>query len=244
MGIRFACHECGKRLNIKEDLAGRRGVCPACAAKIRIPLTDAETSTAVESTRQLAGPVEPFHVSCEGATPRPDEASEAASIAPSEADGGDGRDGEDGEATWYVRPPSGNQYGPASTELLSQWVAEGRVAENSLVWRDGWPNWRSASEALPEYVGRLASHRDVETVSFPGPAVAAPSAAIESSDAIQTVAISEPAVAVDRGTQLSGAAGVGVTRRARTSRRVLVIGVLSAVAVMLVGVLLIVANLG
>ncbi len=48
MGIRFACHECGKRLNIKSELAGRRGVCPACSAKMRIPLSDAETSTPVE----------------------------------------------------------------------------------------------------------------------------------------------------------------------------------------------------
>ena len=37
MGIRFACHACGKRLNIKSELAGRRGVCPACSQTISHP---------------------------------------------------------------------------------------------------------------------------------------------------------------------------------------------------------------
>ena len=34
MGIRFACHVCGKHLNIKRDLAGRRGVCPTLLGQI------------------------------------------------------------------------------------------------------------------------------------------------------------------------------------------------------------------
>ncbi|HBV61746.1 MAG TPA: hypothetical protein DEF45_01870, partial [Rhodopirellula sp.] len=51
MGVRFACHVCQKQLNIKRDLAGRRGVCPHCQSRFRIPLEDAEQSTPVDVVR-------------------------------------------------------------------------------------------------------------------------------------------------------------------------------------------------
>jgi hypothetical protein len=37
MGIRFFCPN-GHKLNVKEHLAGKRGVCPQCGAKFTIPL--------------------------------------------------------------------------------------------------------------------------------------------------------------------------------------------------------------
>ncbi len=48
------------------------------------------------------------------------------------------------DAVWYVRPPSGNQYGPASGDVIRRWVAEGRVTAECLVWREGWTDWRQA----------------------------------------------------------------------------------------------------
>jgi hypothetical protein len=36
MGIRFACPN-GHKLNVKEHLAGKRGICPSCGAKFLIP---------------------------------------------------------------------------------------------------------------------------------------------------------------------------------------------------------------
>jgi hypothetical protein len=53
-------------------------------------------------------------------------------------------------AQWYVRPPAGGQYGPASGEILRTWIAENRVTASTLIWRDGWPQWRTARETLPE----------------------------------------------------------------------------------------------
>ena len=39
------------------------------------------------------------------------------------------------EMIWYVRPPSGGQFGPAPGELMRTWLGEGRVdAADSLVW--------------------------------------------------------------------------------------------------------------
>ncbi len=37
MGIRFQCPHCLESLNVKDQLAGRRGKCPHCRASIRIP---------------------------------------------------------------------------------------------------------------------------------------------------------------------------------------------------------------
>jgi hypothetical protein len=37
MGIRFQCPHCSESLNVKDQLAGRRGKCPHCRASIRIP---------------------------------------------------------------------------------------------------------------------------------------------------------------------------------------------------------------
>ena len=53
------------------------------------------------------------------------------------------------DGVWYVRPPSGGQYGPARGDIMRRWINEGRVSGDSLVWREGWDDWRSASETFP-----------------------------------------------------------------------------------------------
>jgi hypothetical protein len=52
---------------------------------------------------------------------------------------------EAGDVVWYVRPPSGGQYGPATAKLMRQWLAEGRISPDTLVWREGWRDWQQAS---------------------------------------------------------------------------------------------------
>src|SRR5262245_21532760 len=37
MGIKFHCPQ-GHRLNVKAFLAGKKGICPKCGTKVRIPL--------------------------------------------------------------------------------------------------------------------------------------------------------------------------------------------------------------
>jgi hypothetical protein len=77
-------------------------------------------------------------------------------------------------AVWYVRPPGGGQFGPAPGELLRSWMAEGRISADSLVWREGWPDWREAGELFPhlqpaEVVPGLDAilQRDAEHVPIP-----------------------------------------------------------------------------
>ncbi len=54
---------------------------------------------------------------------------------------------------WYVRPPSGGQYGPARGDIMRKWVSEGRVSGDSLVWREGFPEWKSAAQLFPSLAG-------------------------------------------------------------------------------------------
>ncbi|QDT61016.1 hypothetical protein SV7mr_35460 [Stieleria bergensis] len=226
MGVRFRCHSCAKPLNIKQELAGRRGVCPACKTRFRIPLQDADLSIALNdratqkvATQASAGQsAQPFDDAIDDVLGIGAHSAAGATGSASMHYGGSDQGGSDeggvatvvqdtqtnapdqpvdqpvdsqqdsqGEvqstqsdqqwlaaqqlnaepnAAWYVRPPSGGQYGPANTEVFQEWIREGRVARNSLIWRDGWAQWRPASEAL-EQLG----------ASLPAPAKKRPAAA-------------------------------------------------------------------
>ena len=256
MGIRFACHVCERRLNIKRELAGRRGVCPVCAAKIRIPLADTEKSTPVDQKPAAAGstadpnsggpriavserssPVATTTSSApRTATGHPAQASvtnhtESVRNSPASQPLDVLDDGE--EAQWYVRPPSGGQYGPANSELLRQWIGEGRVAAGALLWREGWPQWREAGDALPEYAAQLPASRS--KVSFTDRPDDAPTLT-------RSAASPESATEDEASEKLAGHPAVGTTRKERASRRMLAIGVLSAVALSLILVLAFVAT--
>jgi hypothetical protein len=57
---------------------------------------------------------------------------------------------EAGDMVWYVRPPSGGQYGPAASSVMRGWIQEGRVSTDSLVWREGWRDWQEAGRVFPQ----------------------------------------------------------------------------------------------
>ena len=40
------------------------------------------------------------------------------------------------DAVWYVRPPTGGQFGPADGTIMRRWLNEGRVSAEALVWRE------------------------------------------------------------------------------------------------------------
>lgn len=270
MGIRFACHVCGKQLNIKRDLAGRRGVCPQCQSRFRIPMEDAAQSTPVEAVRV----VQPEAASSTGqggtavmaeqkvatqvVVSSPSASEPAAQVVVTkdvvtkdvvtEADEAGGQQSvqevvvprsatgsildQEPDATWYVRPPSGGQYGPASTVELQEWIAQGRVAASALLWRDGWPQWRDASEALPELSDKL-----------PGAPVAAGHVTGSSGNlTLQVESADARAKGKKSGIALTGDTGIGAERRSRTMRRISLIAVLVAIAALLIAVLVYVIN--
>ena len=55
------------------------------------------------------------------------------------------------QAVWFVRPSSGGQYGPASADIMKSWLEEGRVVNDSLIWREGWPDWKEAQNVFPQF---------------------------------------------------------------------------------------------
>lgn len=276
MGVRFACHSCGQKLNIKSDLAGRRGICPACAVRFRIPLRDSEKSTPLDDESSSHGvgndsgperqpsdhPPPGDHLPNQGAPNAVERAAvkgaasnSQAVVAPPASKPPTTILDDESEGTWYVRPPSGGQYGPATSDLLKQWIDEGRVAATALLWRDGWPQWRDASEALPELVAKLPENPLLKSKSEPvAAAVGSESTARVPTKADHAATADSGAVAsgtVDSGSldsvpigapQLSGESTVGTNRRRRSNRRIYLIGVLTALAASLIAALIFVAN--
>jgi hypothetical protein len=171
MGIKFHCPN-GHKLNVKSFLAGKKGVCPKCGTKVRIPtasepslanadLEEADASAvaqpggngspmpaAVATAQRTMAPAVPVGTPV-GASAG--HAAPAAIPAPAAAPGGVAVDpiAEAPAAIWYVRPPGGGQYGPARGDVMRRWIAEGRVSGDSLVWREGWTDWRNAAQLFP-----------------------------------------------------------------------------------------------
>jgi hypothetical protein len=263
MGIRLYCPN-GHKLNVKEFLAGRRGICPHCGASFEIPTESTRPSS--KELRRMGGaaaaatpgptappgtpagsmpqaltqanlaanlPTAPAPgdlpqqssidiLSKVGVPKRPgvffppaDRAPDAtpgapptlgrmgpAGVAPTDADDIPFEEvvsadltearrrsvqappaarwpssppdplAEAPNAVWYVRPPTGGQYGPATSDLMRAWIADGRVSADSLVWREGWRDWQVGSDVFAqlkpdEAVPGLGAVLDEEARSMP-----------------------------------------------------------------------------
>jgi hypothetical protein len=78
-------------------------------------------------------------------------------------------------AVWYVRPPSGGQFGPATRDTMQSWLAEGRVSADALVWREGWRDWRQATDVFPQLAaGQMQSALASLATTEPGSSVQMP----------------------------------------------------------------------
>ncbi len=163
MGIKFLCPN-GHKLHVKAFLSGKKAICPKCGARVTVPGEGTPASDAAADAGQQgsAGDVLGHDLTIgEGGSvilstdlaAEPAQAtgglrtSAASSTATStHADAID----EAPSAVWYVRPATGGQFGPASGEIMRSWINEGRVGASSLVWRAGWPEWRSAVVTFPQ----------------------------------------------------------------------------------------------
>ncbi|MDO4575065.1 MAG: DUF4339 domain-containing protein [Planctomycetia bacterium] len=52
------------------------------------------------------------------------------------------------DTVWYVRPSAGGQYGPVDREAIKVWLSEGRIVADTLVWREGWAEWKRGDETF------------------------------------------------------------------------------------------------
>ena len=158
MGIKFHCPN-GHKLNVKAFLAGKKGVCPKCGTKVRIP-TESEPGL-VDSDVEETEPTHEGAAKSNGsgavaapvmAAPKAPAVSTAAAPAHAEHAAeatADDPIAEAPAAIWYVRPPTGGQYGPARGDIMRKWLSEGRVSSDSLVWREGWTDWQNAGKLFP-----------------------------------------------------------------------------------------------
>ena len=194
MGIRFSCHLCNHPLHVKDYQASKRGKCPKCQGAFRVPPKDADFSLAIDESASsikptnLGKPLSPSDSQIAPPTAKPKahaepksqvqaktksppastlklapEANDHPSMPPSLLPLIDSR--------WYVRPPSGGQYGPATTQMLLDWIAEKRVTADALLWREGLDSWLSARELVPESFGGSSA---MAISDPPPPAVAKP----------------------------------------------------------------------
>jgi len=192
MGIRFYCPN-GHKLNVKEFQAGRKGICPYCAAKFVVPLESTRKSSKELREEQAASAAEggavpeppvmhqadpgaaasadPGHLSGVPPAAEPEkipaavqaqpETPAAAAPAARMPDQSPDPLTEAGDVVWYVRPPSGGQFGPAGPDIMQEWINEGRVSADSLVWREGWGDWQEASAVFPRFSASEASPQSV-----------------------------------------------------------------------------------
>ena len=236
MGIKFNCPN-GHKLNVKSFLAGKKGVCPHCGAKFRIPNEPGDEDDDLPAPLAPPGTAPPLPMGVPADSHRgrgganggcgiaggsschrragghSDGHARAAARDSGGADGNYAADGgasrppgcalvgvpvggvatgiplpvggplvgaplaggavpmagppaarippaplpdpiaEAPAAVWYVRPPTGSQYGPARGDVMRKWITEGRVSGDSLVWREGWPDWKNAAQLFPNLGG-------------------------------------------------------------------------------------------
>lgn len=264
MGVRFACHACGKRLNIKSELAGRRGICPACSVRFRIPAHDTQTSTPIDASE---GPGTDGSSASDSQRPRsangpatanPATAGESPSSGEERSSAAQSRSAQPGaqsrrpnldeilggvSTTWYVRPSSGGQFGPADGPTLGQWITEGRVADSAMLWRDGWPEWRSAQVVLQQQgterslAGQSAA-RDTPSPPRTPPTPVAPNPALASlSESTAAPVTAVNAVTADAPLRTGGKV-LGTNRKRVSRKRITMSVVLTLVLLMLLAALI------
>jgi hypothetical protein len=152
MGIRFYCPN-GHKLNVKDFQAGQMGICPFCGIKMQIPSKSVRPSSKEENQGFHCATIDSSAAG--GASDRrmpPVGAGGPASPVAGPAGVADPL-AEDSELVWYVRPPSGGQFGPAVASVMKTWLAENRISDDSLVWREGWRDWQTAGDVFPQLAG-------------------------------------------------------------------------------------------
>jgi len=120
MGIRFSCSN-GHKLNVKAELAGRKGFCPQCGVSVQIPREN--------------GQAEPQEIPSFPEIPETKPSGSAVLSDPN--------------AVWYIQVPHGPQYGPATGAVVENWIKERRISPEMLVWKEGWGQWLTAKNAFP-----------------------------------------------------------------------------------------------
>jgi hypothetical protein len=167
MGIVAYCPN-GHRIKVKDKLAGKRGLCPTCGAKFRIPkiaggLLPPVFEEAVSAALPLARfvPIDPGVVA---SLPRAlpygtgrggDEPVKAAGSSAARAAGAEQPWApaitERADQSWCIALPGGTPSEPIDGRAMQEWLVAGRATGGELVWRADWPDWRPVRGVFPEF---------------------------------------------------------------------------------------------
>src|SRR3954464_8971302 len=114
MGIKFHCPN-GHKLNVKSFLAGKKGICPKCGAKMRIPtasepaLVDSKLANSDVEEDEDSSSQHPAKSNGSGAVGAPAISAATGAEHGAAMSAADDPIAEAPAAIWYVRPPSGGQ---------------------------------------------------------------------------------------------------------------------------------------
>ena len=148
------------------------------------------------------------------------------------------------DARWFVRPPGGNQYGPATTQMLLDWIAEKRVTADALLWRDGLDTWFSARELIPEPFGGESNASTKSPQDIPPPAVSRPTTSSQKPvDAIAVPNVSASSVSASSVSATSKAA-IAMKKKKQLKQQWMVLGLLATMALCLVIALIVILTRG
>lgn len=165
MGIVSFCPH-GHRVKVKDVLAGKRGICPTCGARFRIPKTPPPVAaTAAVASLPMATVVSLDATEAERlprATPldHPAAAVREAVVEAVEFE----EDialavewhpviAERPDLAWCHAVPGGDASAPLGAEAMQAWLDAGAAAAGALVWRADWPAWRPLREVFPDQPG-------------------------------------------------------------------------------------------
>jgi len=172
MGIEAFCPN-GHRIKVKESLAGRKGLCPTCGAKFRIPhaaadvpglptarLLDVAPDVAATLPRVLPYGTPDIPSPAPSSTPSPafvtppapvttaspiERAAAAPALHPVLA--------ERPELRWCIAFPGGDPTEPLPPESMQAWLESGQAEGTEVVWRSDWPEWRPARDVFVDVLG-------------------------------------------------------------------------------------------
>lgn len=158
MGIEAFCPN-GHRINVKESLAGRKGLCPTCGAKFRIPAARSAVSapgTALPTARLLDVAPEviatlprvlPFDAALPSIAPDPAPIPAPAPIEPPTPTLHPVL-AERPDLQWCIAFPGGEPTEPLPAESMQAWLDSGQAEGTEVVWRSDWPEWRPANDVF------------------------------------------------------------------------------------------------
>jgi hypothetical protein len=157
MGIVAFCPH-GHRINVKASLAGKKGLCPTCGAKFRIPAAAGgeppsaarglPTARLLEMASDIVATL-PRVLSFDAVQPAAEPvfqpppqplAPPPPALHPVLAERPD--------LEWCIAIPGGEPTEPLSADSMQAWLESGQVAGNEVVWRSDWPEWRPARDVF------------------------------------------------------------------------------------------------